>query len=56
MDEIKKDLNKLRETVIQSDDDEIDIKADENAYLDSLEDYDYEDMDAVINWYLFYWF
>lgn len=54
MDEIKQDLNKLRENVIQSDEDEIDVKADENAYLDSVEDF--EDMDVVINWYLFYWF
>lgn len=52
MEDIKKELNKLWEHVIQSDD--VDIKADENSYLDSLDDYEYEDIDQVINNYLFF--
>ena len=54
MEDIKKELQNLREEVIQSDDD-IDIKADENSYLDSLGDDEFEDMDSLINNYLFYW-
>lgn len=42
MEEIKKELQNLKEEIIQSDDD-IDIKADENSYLDSLWDDEYED-------------
>jgi len=53
MEDIKKELQNLREEVIQSDDD-IDIKADENSYLDSLDDYEFEDIDSLINNYLFY--
>lgn len=48
-----KELQNLKEEIIQSDDD-IDIKADENSYLDSLWDDEYEDMDSLINNYLFY--
>ena len=53
MEDIKKELQNIREEVIQSDDD-IDIKADENSYLDSLGDDEFEDMDSLINNYLFY--
>lgn len=53
MEEIKKELQNLKEEIIQSDDD-IDIKAYENSYLDSLWDDEYEDMDSLINNYLFY--
>ena len=53
MEDIKKELQNLREEVIQSDDD-IYIKADENSYLDSLGDDEFEDMDSLINNYLFY--
>lgn len=52
MEDIKKELQNLREEIIQSDD--IDIKADENSYLDSLGDDEFEDMDSLINNYLFY--
>lgn len=53
MEETKKELQNLREDVMQNDDD-IDIREDENSYLDSLDDYEYEDIDAVINNYLFF--
>lgn len=46
-DDIKKDVYLM-------DDDEIDFREDENSYLDSLEDYEYENIDDVINWYLFF--
>ena len=45
-DEIKKDVYLM--------DDDIDFIEDENSYLDSLSDYEYEDMDDVINGYLFF--
>lgn len=48
LDDIKKDIFYLE------DDDEIDFREDENSYLDSLDDYEYENIDDVINWYLFY--
>jgi hypothetical protein len=41
-DEIKKDVYLM-------DDDEIDYREDENSYLDSLDDYEYENIDDVIN-------
>ena len=47
-DDIKKDV------YLMDDEDEIDYREDENSYLDSLEDYEYEDMDDVINGYLFF--
>ena len=42
-DEIKKDV------YLMDDEDEIDFREDENSYLDSLDDEDYEDIDDVIN-------
>ena len=47
-DEIKKDV------YLMDDEDEIDYREDENSYLDSLDDEDYEDIDDVINGYLFF--
>ena len=46
-DDIKKDV------YLMDDEDEIDYREDENSYLDSLDDEDYENIDDVINWYLF---
>ena len=36
-------------------DDDFDAREDENAYLDSLDDEDFEDIEWVIEWYLTYW-
>ena len=47
-DDIKKDVYLI------DDEDEIDYREDENSYLDSLDDEDYENIDDVINWYLFF--
>lgn len=47
-DEIKKDV------YLMDDEDEIDYREDENSYLDSLDDEDYENIDDVINGYLFF--
>lgn len=47
-DDIKKDV------YLMDDEDEIDYREDENSYLDSLDDEDYENIDDVINWYLFF--
>jgi hypothetical protein len=49
MEDIKNELEKLRQEVIQDDSDSYDIKADENDYLDSLEDNAWDDMDSLIN-------
>lgn len=45
-DELRKDI------FLIDDEDEIDFQEDMNSYLDSIDDYD--DIDAMINWYLFY--
>ena len=47
-DEIKKDV------YLMDDEDEIDYREDENSYLDSLDDEDYDNIDDVINGYLFF--
>lgn len=46
-DELRKDI-----FYIDEDDEDIDFQEDMNSYLDSIDDYD--DIDAMINWYLFY--
>ena len=46
-DELRKDI-----FYIDDDDEDIDFQEDMNSYLDSIDDYD--DIDAMINWYLFY--
>ena len=48
-DDIKKDVY-----LMDDDEDDIDYREDENSYLDSLDDEDYEDIDDVINGYLFF--
>lgn len=48
-DEIKKDVYLMDDEY-----DEIDYREDENSYLDSLDDEDYENIDDVINGYLFF--
>jgi hypothetical protein len=49
MEETKKELEKLQQDIIQDDSDSYDIRADENDYLDSLEDDAWDDMDSLIN-------
>ncbi len=46
-DELRKDI-----FYIDEDDEDIDFQEDMNSYLDSIDDYD--NIDAMINWYLFY--
>ena len=48
-DDIQKDVYLMDE-----DEDYIDFREDENSYLDSLDDEDYENIDDVINGYLFF--
>lgn len=54
MEDVKKELENLKQEIIQDDSDSYDIKADENSYLDSLEDDARDDIDSLINWFLFY--
>ena len=54
MEDIKLELEKLQQEIIQDDSDSYDIRADENDYLDSLEDDAWDDMDSLINWFLFF--
>lgn len=54
MKDIKKELNSLWEEVMTDDSDSYDIRAEENAYLDSLEDDAFEDIDSLIEGYLFF--
>lgn len=50
---IEKLQDELRKDIFYIDDDEdIDFQEDMNSYIDSIDDYD--DIDAMINWYLFY--
>ena len=44
-----KELENLKQEIIQDDSDSYDIKADENSYLDSLEDDARDDIDSLIN-------
>lgn len=53
MEETKKELQNLWQEVINSDD-EIDIREEENFFLETRADYEFEDIDQLINDYMFF--
>ena len=52
IEKIRDDIQK--DVYLMDEDDDIDFREDENSYLDSLDDEDYENIDDVINGYLFF--
>ena len=52
MEDIKLELQNLWNEIMNEE--EEDIRETENAYLDSLDDSAFDDIDSLINWFLFF--